>query len=391
MRFPSLRFARLAVCGAGLLALLWTAAPAAAQFIRLGSGSGIANDFSADGSVAVGGGNGEAWRWTRATGVVRLGYLPGGTAGSAASGVSADGSVVVGYSTSSPGWQAFRWTQAGGIVGLGDLPGGGFESYANAVSADGSVVVGSGRSSGAANTPEGDEAFRWTQAGGMVGLGDLPGGAFRSYAYDVSADGSVVVGGSFSTSGFEAFRWTQTGGMVGLGDLPGGGFESIARAVSADGSVVVGGSTTAAGGKAFRWTQAIGMVELDVMPGAQTTSAGDVSGDGTIVVGWYARIPFSPLAAIWTRDGKMRDLKDMLVNDLKYDLTGWDLARAFAISADGRWVAGDGFNPNGQGEAWVANIAPIPEPSSVALAGLGLAGLLGYGWRRRRATTGGSL
>ncbi len=38
----------------------------------------------------------------------------------------------------------------------------------------------------------GSEAFRWTQAGGMVGLGDLPGGTFGSKAFFVSADGSVV-------------------------------------------------------------------------------------------------------------------------------------------------------------------------------------------------------
>ncbi len=38
----------------------------------------------------------------------------------------------------------------------------------------------------------GGEAFRWTQAGGMVGLGDLPGGTFGSKTFFVSADGSVV-------------------------------------------------------------------------------------------------------------------------------------------------------------------------------------------------------
>jgi MYXO-CTERM domain-containing protein len=27
----------------------------------------------------------------------------------------------------------------------------------------------------------------------------------------------------------------------------------------------------------------------------------------------------------------------------------------------------------------------VPEPSSLVMAGLGLAGLAGYGWRRRRA------
>ena len=80
-----------------------------------------------------------------------------------------------------------------------------------------------------------------TRAGVIfMGLGDLLGGEFSSRAFDISADGSVVVGRSVSAFGQEAYIWTSTGGMVGLGDLPGGDFRSSARGVSADGSVVVG-------------------------------------------------------------------------------------------------------------------------------------------------------
>src|SRR5262245_37489475 len=75
-------------------------------------------------------------------------------------------------------------------------------------------------------------------AASLTPLGDLPGGQFASRANDVSADGSVIVGSSYSASGLEAFRWTSGGGMVGLGDLPGGSFGSAASGVSADGSVV---------------------------------------------------------------------------------------------------------------------------------------------------------
>jgi probable HAF family extracellular repeat protein len=56
----------------------------------------------------------------------------------------------------------------------------------------------------------------------FTGLGDLPGGSFISLANGVSADGSVVVGRGASASGNEASRWTSGTGMVGLGDLPGG-------------------------------------------------------------------------------------------------------------------------------------------------------------------------
>jgi probable HAF family extracellular repeat protein len=187
---------------------------------------------------------------------------------------------------------AFRWTQAGGMVGLGDLPGGVFFSAANGVSADGAVVVGRGSSS------NGNEAFRWTQAGGMVGLGDLPGGGFFSAANGVSADGAVVVGRGNGGNGDEAFRWTQAGGMVGLGDLAGGPFFSDATGVSADGSVVVGASDNGrvdrqgpggsiGGSEAFRWTQAGCEGGLGDLPGGAILSAATgVSADGAVVVGW---------------------------------------------------------------------------------------------------------
>src|SRR5687767_11234917 len=80
----------------------------------------------------------------------------------------------------------------------------------------------------------------------FIGLGDLPGGTFRSSASGVSADGSVVVGSSdvatvlipgrppISKTRAQAFRWTQASGMVGLGDLAGSPFDSRAAGVSAD-------------------------------------------------------------------------------------------------------------------------------------------------------------
>ena len=89
----------------------------------------------------------------------------------------------------------------------------------------------------------------------MVGLGDLPGGAYESRRSAVSEDGSIVVGWSISASGSEAFRWSARDGMVGLGDLPGGRFSSEADGTSGDGSVVVGEASSAQGPEAFRWTR----------------------------------------------------------------------------------------------------------------------------------------
>ncbi len=330
-------------------------------------------DVSSNGSVVVGFSISassdpfEAFHWTEAGGMVGLGSLPGGDFHSVARGVSADGTVVVGYSSSElsqPDDEAFRWTEAGGMVGLGGLPGGDFRSYAMGTSANGTVVVGYGFVEGG-ETWWSPEAFRWTEAGGMVGLGSLPGGHFplASKAFDVSADGAVVVGESSSESSGdynEAFRWTQADGMVGLGDLPGGDFHSSARSVSADGSLIVGdGNITPVNpAEAFRWTQAGGMAGLGDLPGGSFWSdATGISADGSVVVGrsisangWEA--------FIWTEETGLVSLRDLLVQSYCLDLSGWTLRNAWDVSPDGRMIVGDGTNPSGQTEAWIVALCP---------------------------------
>ena len=130
----------------------------------------------------------------------------------------------------------------------------------------------------------------WSQS--LTWLGTLPGG--YSEAYGVSADGAVVVGWSYNAAGRgRAFRWTAVGGMQDLGTLGGGG--SGAYAVSADGAVVVGWADNAAGHRrAFRWTESGGMEDLNltyvyvlscsVTPGS-VLIARAVSSDGRYIVG----------------------------------------------------------------------------------------------------------
>ncbi|MCP9453625.1 MAG: hypothetical protein NNA23_13190 [Nitrospira sp.] len=174
------------------------------------------------------------------------------------------------------------------------------------------------------------------QAAEFIPLGILPGGGY-SQASGVSADGAVVVGQSGSSTGTQAFRWTAGTGMTGLGVLP-GGTSSVADGVSADGAVVVGGSTSNTREQAFIWDPSQGM----------------------------------------------RSLLDVLIDDygLGSQLTGWSLARATAISPDGRHIVGYGFGPNGI-EAWlVRNLNPIPLPAAAYLFGAGLVGLAGLARRR---------
>ena len=172
----------------------------------------------------------------------------------------------------------------------------------------------------------------------MVGMGDLPGGDFDSYAYKTSADGSIVVGASISDKGTEAFRWvlserdTGDGAMEGLGHLTSGDPTSSATDVSADGSVVVGYSGTSSGREAFIWDETHGM----------------------------------------------RDLRRVLIDDYGLALDEWRLIQGCEISDDASVIAGYGINPDGDTEAWV--VAGIPEPAALSLLVIGGLAVL----RRRR-------
>jgi probable HAF family extracellular repeat protein len=262
-----------------------------------GYGNTSPSAISADGSTMVGSVynvgppwtpevNRQAMRWSRNENFLfALGFLPGGsTPNSWANAVSADGSVVVGTSTSAGSEEGFRWTSATGMVGLGFLPGG-TSSAASLVSGDGQVIVGS---VGFAWDPSRNAAFRWTEAAGMTDLGVLPGAAV-TMAQAMSPDGLFVVG----QSGTEAFRWSDTGGITGLGHLP-GDQASSAIAVSDDGAVILGRSVYSDGRvEYFVWTQPDGLQSLhDLLAasGVDVTGWGNLqaealSGDGNTIVG----------------------------------------------------------------------------------------------------------
>jgi len=301
--------------------------------------------------------------------MVGLGFLPTGFS-SFAYGISADGSTIVGRgSTSSSFGVGFRWT-SGGMANLGSLPGGN-ESIAFGASSDGSVIAGASFSTATSS----DEPVRWTSGAGWVGLGFLPGGGAPgtvSEADAVSADGSTIVGEinlpdpALST----AFRWTSSGGMVNLGFLPGG--NSVATAVSRNGTTIVGFSSYGAS-EAFRWTSSGGLVGLGFLPGGGTSEAHAVSADGSTVVGNDGT---GRIALIWTEKDGMRSLADVLTKD-GVNLSGWTLGFAIGVSADGNTIVGDGTDPSGHTEAWIAT---IPEPGTGLLV---MAGVLGLAITRR--------
>ncbi len=363
----------LVISAAFAIQLISAGSLSAASFQGLGflpgGGGSVAKDVSGDGSVVVGYGDSanssnEAFRWTAGGGIEGLGDLAGGLFLSEASSISADGSTIVGFSYSANGREAFRWTASEDMVDLGDLPGS-FRSMANGVSADGSVIVGYSFGSNSM-------AFYWTNNGGMVPLGN--GSDYVNLSVEaISSDGLTVIG----QGGSHAARWTAQEGMVSLGLLPGvTSGNSYAYDVSADGSVIVGDSSSlvALHNEAFRWTSDAGMIGLGLPDGAYSSKANGVSADGSIVVGYF--YDGDVKAFIWDSINGMRDIADILAAE-GIDMTGWELDGASAVSADGRFIVGTGYNPAGDREAWIAE---IPEPATLSLLGVGFFALL----RRRR-------
>jgi uncharacterized membrane protein len=243
----------------------------------------------------------EAGRWTAAEGWTGLGDLPGGDFISQALDVSGDGRVIVGWGSSDHGLVAVRWVE-GTPQELGDLPGAACHAAAACVSRDGLTIAGTGTSE------RGPELFVWHADTGLVALGDLPGGDFSSEPFGMSPDGRVIVGEGTSERGVEAFCWTANTGLQGLGDLPGGEFHSTAFALSGDGSLIGGFGTSDAGTEAFVWDQEHGM----------------------------------------------RALAQVLRESKTVGLDGWKLTEVTGISANGAVLAGNGVNPQGQPEGWVA-------------------------------------
>jgi len=354
-----------------LVACAVTAPVTATSFTGLGdlpggAFSSFASGVSGDGSVVVGTSKAttgdRAFRWSASGGMQALGTL--GAYSSNANGVSFDGSVIVGTvnNLQFSDFQGFQWTAPGGMVGLRSLGLTG-DSRASGVSTDGNFVVGEGRYGVSSSF-----AFRGTTAGVFSNLGDHPGGSDFGRAFGVSGDGSVVAGTGSDFAGGFSFSWTAATGLIHLSGHP-SSFGSTANAVSADGNFIVGQVELAAGRFAYEWTSAGGMISLGDLPGGSVTSnAFAVSTDGRVVVGSSSSTSGTN-AFLWTQANGMQSLQDLLTSlGQGSAMSGWRLESATGISADGKTIVGYGVNPSGVREAWIAT---VPEPSALALAGIG--------------------
>lgn len=274
------------------------------------------------------------------------GYGPNHT--TEVSGMSADGSVLVGSSSSyGNSWsktQAYRWTQQGGFTPLVDISVA--WSHAAGVSEDGRIIAGS------ISVETGQHAVLWRDGQEFLRLDS--GTSFSA----ISRNGLWVTGVQAEADNVRPFRWSADTGLIFLGA---GADGCYGRAISDNGNIVVGQGS---GILPFYWSALGGMKMLgSITPGDQGYATA-LSADGKTVVGTFS----SSGAFIWTEGKGMCALKDLLQTEPGLDLHEWDLRGAWAVSRDGRVIAGNGhkskpfpqFGTSAQG--FIARLAELPTP-----------------------------
>lgn len=230
-----------------------------------------------------------------------------------------------------------------------DIPEGVVSSVASAISSNGSVVAGTG--SRFASSTNISDAFLWAETNGIASLQtslliDSP----RTEAIGISGDGGVIVGaiGEHTLSTIkvssEPFRWTASEGIVPLGFLSNvtPGSHGAAGDVSDDGSVIVGGSSNNDGFvEAFRWTSQSGMTGIGDLSGGDFFSvATGIAAAGDVIVG-TSRSELGSEAFVWTETNGMVGLGDLP--------GGYSGSSAEAVSGDGTTVIGNSWSALSEG------------------------------------------
>lgn len=303
--------------------------------------------------------------WDPASGVALVAPPAPGFATATPEALAADGFSLIGTMVTTTGSRSpFFWTPTGGTLDLtGFLAPAATQLRLTDVSVPGGGSAGVVIGDLIVPTPMGPQRQAFSLAIGAppVPIGDLPGSVDSSTAVAISASGQFTACTGNSVLGGEAFVHDAiTGALTPVGALATGAqFYSEAWDISSDGSAVVGFSLNAAGfPTAYRWTAATGIVSLGTLPGGTLSIATASNTDGSIIVGFGDDALGLTRAWIWTqRCGTMRDLQTELITVYgQANAAGWTLATADGMSDTG-FVAGSGLDPAGNTQIWTSQIS----------------------------------
>ena len=251
------------------------------------------------GAAATADGIFHAFRWSRPTGLVDLN--PPGVGDSLGIDINNKGQVVgtARFTSPLPRYHAFRWSPATGMVDLGAL-GPESTSVANAINDAGTAVGWSDEASG----PRLTQVTKWPAGGGgPIPLNDFP--SIASVAEDINNAGQIVGSAAFDTRlSDQAFIWTRAGGLQGLGTEP--SYLSWADQVNEKGLVIGQLYSTPGDRNGFIWSRDDGLLTVGT-PLTDFSDTADVNNRGQVVGSLNGR------GYIWTRTSGFVDLTSRVV------------------------------------------------------------------------------
>jgi probable HAF family extracellular repeat protein len=200
-----------------------------------------------------------------------------------------------------------------------------------------------------------------TSSGIITDVGSLGYGGTQAFAGN--NQGQVVGFANGSGLSTHAFVWSASSGMTDIGTD--GSLASAASDVNSVG--MVSGYTidigSFVGGQAFVWTAEGGVERLPFLNGYDLSVSNAIGDDGT-VVGSMTRMPQGiSIACAWSPDGAALDLNQALDSSG----LGYSLIDSYAINSTGQILGRAVFN----GQARAVLLTPVPEPTTLAIFGLG--------------------
>ena len=316
---------------------------------------------TADGNVIVGHSQSDngfvPFKWTVQDGIAPLVIQPLIDSRGLINDMSAEGNVIVASYSTAIGARALVWRDGVVSVGLGGVDGQYYNSVALAVSDDGSHILGHGTVVVEGQGQVGQDVLLWTEDLGWRVILTAPG--FFYYALGLSGDGRTVIGYKenldppTSEDRFVAYRWTEATGEELISLDP---ELFIVGDVSFDGSTVVGLQQEESFSEhAAKWTMEGGVQYLEELPGATRSRAMAISPDGQFIAGGsFDGTEWTP--TLWEDGGGLKNVKEIIEQDLGVDLTGWHFSFLEYLSDDGTVVGGSGTNPDGNTEIWRADL-----------------------------------